>query len=227
MTSKPEDKEPGFLSRWSRRKVAAREPEDLPAADGAIPQSADSEAEAAAVRVEDLPDIDSLEAGSDFSVFMKRGVPEALQRRALRRLWQVDPAFKHICMLDDYNLDYTDAAMVVPNMKTLYQVGKGMVVQVEEALDKVAGLAGEAEPDSAASGDTPALPPDSAAEALPDSEGQGAVPQTTADNPPREGRKPARNPGDPVVTAAPAQRRTAPRARSRSALRRRWGEGEG
>ena len=42
------------------------------------------------------------------------------------------------------NLDYTDAAMVVPNMKTLYQVGRGMVVQAEEALDKVAGLAGGA-----------------------------------------------------------------------------------
>lgn len=226
MTSKPEDKERGFLTRWSQRKVAAREPEAEPAAGGDVPETADSEAEAPPVRVEDLPDIDSLEAGSDFSVFMKKGVPESLKQRALKKLWRVDPAFQHICMLDDYNLDYTDAAMVVPNMKTLYQVGKGMVLQAEEALDKVAGLAGEAEAVPAATGADPALPSASTAEHLPDAERGTAVPQTETDNSPRDGRKAARNPGDPVVTAAPAQRRTAAKARERSALRRRWGEAE-
>src|SRR3546814_1507662 len=63
---------------------------------------------------------------------MREGVPNALKQRALRRLWQVDPAFRHICMLDDYNLDYTDAATVVPNLKTIYQVGRGMVLPGED-----------------------------------------------------------------------------------------------
>src|SRR3546814_13669801 len=82
-----------------------------------------------------LPDIDALDVGADFTVFMREGVPNALKQRALRRLWQVDPAFRHICMLDDYNLDYTDAATVVPNLKTLFQVGRGLVLPGEDRLE--------------------------------------------------------------------------------------------
>src|SRR3546814_7943007 len=67
---------------------------------------------------------------------MRKGVPSALRQGALRRLWQVDPAFRHLCMLDDYNLDYTDAATVVPNLRTIYQVGRGMVLPGEDDEEK-------------------------------------------------------------------------------------------
>jgi len=234
MTSRHQDKEAGFLSRWSQRKQAARELEPDSDTQTPTPESM-AESEQEAVRPEDLPDIDSLDAGSDFSMFMKKGVPETLKRRALRKLWQVDPAFQHICMLDDYNLDYTDAAMVVPNLKTLYQVGKGMVAPVQEAVDKVTAAT---EKIAGAGEDVPALPDDSAGESrdeLPAESPEAAAAKQPEQTLPEEGgqevipvkgRKRARNPGDPLVTSAPAQRRSAPRNRGRSALRRRWGEAE-
>jgi hypothetical protein len=131
----------GFLSRWSQRKreaeeAAAREavpPQEDDEALPAAPSAAAGAAEEDAIDLRDLPDIDSLHAGSDFTVFMRSGIPRALKQRALRRLWQVDPAFNVICPLDDYNLDYTDAATVMPNLKTLYQIGRGMVLPDEEA----------------------------------------------------------------------------------------------
>src|SRR3546814_8255463 len=74
---------------------------------------------------------------------------------------EVDPAFRHICMLDDYNLDYTDAATVVPNLKTLFQVGRGMVLpgeDVEEAPTTEA--AGPALPAAESKATATALPND-------------------------------------------------------------------
>lgn len=140
-----------FLSRWSQRKrkaeeAAQNETPETDVAEGAGPQSAQA-AEVEPIDPATLPDIESLTAGSDFSVFMRPGVPEALKQRALRRLWQVNPAFHVICPLDDYNLDYTDAATVVPNLKTLYQVGRGMVLPEAEAEEEETGpAAGAAAP---------------------------------------------------------------------------------
>lgn len=243
MTSRHQDKEEGFLSRWSQRKQAARAPEpesetEVPTPDAAAESGEESGEEA--VRPEDLPDVETLTAESDFSAFMKKGVPEPLKQRALRKLWRVDPAFKHICMLDDYNLDYTDAAMVVPNMKTLYQVGKGMVVPVQEAVEKVTAATDEVAGKIAGAGEeVPALPDESPeeshAEPSAESRPEAAVAEESEQMPQEEGeqeanpaedRKRARNPGDPLVASAPAQRRSAPRNQGRSALRRRWGEAE-
>src|SRR3546814_3199823 len=64
-------------------------------------------------------------------------------------------------MLDDYNLDYTDAATVVPNLKTLFQVGRGMVLpgeDVEEAPTTEA--AGPALPAAESKATATALPND-------------------------------------------------------------------
>jgi hypothetical protein len=40
--------------------------------------------------------------------------------------------------LDEYCEDYTDAAMVVENLQTIYQVGKGYAVQALDALESLA-----------------------------------------------------------------------------------------
>ena len=130
MAARERDDDKPFLSRWSQRKRQAEE--ETRVAEVTAVSEAEPEAEPAEIDPAELPDIDSLEAGSDFSVFLRKGVPNALKQKALRRLWQVDPAFKHICMLDDYNQDFTDAAMVVPNLKTVYQVGRGMVLPEDE-----------------------------------------------------------------------------------------------
>jgi len=96
-----------FLARWSRRKGDEREHARSPADEvdeaADAPESGEQPAEIAA---EDLPDIDSLHKDSDFTVFMQDGVPEALKRRALRKLWTTDPVLANVDGLNDYDGDY-------------------------------------------------------------------------------------------------------------------------
>lgn len=226
MATHSKDDDQGFLSRWSRRKRAAEEEaaRDEASPDAGAPRDADApDAEPEPVDPADLPDIDSLDEASDFSVFMRPGVPSVLKQRALRRLWQVDPAFKHICMLDDYNLDYTDAATVVPNLKTIYQVGRGMVLN-----DEPPAQAAAARPEEAAAPDTtaPLEAPRQAAEEAPSAEETLAAPQQepSLERPELDDSEP-----DSAQPAAAATRRSAaptdsPRATGRSARQRRWGD---
>jgi hypothetical protein len=97
-----------FLERWSRRKTATRPNSDLPspetdATDAAVPMETSEAPDE--IDPEDLPDIDSLDENSDFSAFMRNGVPEALRNRALRKLWQTDPAFNVVDGLLEYGED--------------------------------------------------------------------------------------------------------------------------
>jgi len=118
-----------FLTRWSRRKraggaapriapsaepppepppsgVAATE-EGAPAAPGAPPAAPVVVAPAdEPVAVEDLPDIESLGRESDYTPFLRKGVPEHLTRRALRKLWLSDPVFANLDGLNDYDEDF-------------------------------------------------------------------------------------------------------------------------
>ncbi len=80
----------------------------------------------------ELPDPDTLNQGDDFSAFMAKAVPERIKRRALRKLWLSNPALANLDGLVDYGEDFTDSAMVVENLQTAYQVGKGMLKHVIE-----------------------------------------------------------------------------------------------
>jgi len=164
--------EESVLARWGRRKAAALQPETAnDSQDGPIatvapdavpadtePQAAKNPNNATEEEIAALPDIDSLDAGSDFSAFMKEGVPEELKSRALRKLWRVDPAFAHVDGLLDYDDDFTDAALVVEGLKTIYKVGKGMVSD-EDETEEDAVADGEtdtpADDDAAVSTDEP------------------------------------------------------------------------
>jgi hypothetical protein len=87
------------LSRWSRRKLEARQqqaeprrppsaamPEDKPApAEHAVERAA--EAEQPLLTDADMPDIDSLDENADFSQFMSAGVSDELRNLALRKLF--------------------------------------------------------------------------------------------------------------------------------------------
>lgn len=120
-----------FIGRWSRLKQKRRRrepgPGDVPKDESARPEPADAqpatgEEETAAL---DLPDIETLDKDSDFTVFMKEGVPEALKRQALRKLWRSDPVFAVIDGLDDYDDDYRTAFVVAENLaKRLKKSGK-------------------------------------------------------------------------------------------------------
>ncbi len=87
----------------------------------------------AAVDPSELPDIDSLTAESDFTAFMRKGVPKTLQRKALRKLWASDPVLACLDGLNDYEEDFTDAATVIEGMKSSYQVGRGFLTDAELA----------------------------------------------------------------------------------------------
>lgn len=166
-----------FLSRWSRRKVTARdgglqktqsEPvhrpgrmrTDPPAPKEAAPVAeADGEApprQEASLQGEqplepaDDPvapkseveesvdpsefeefDFDSLNYASDYTKFMKKGVPEAVKRRALRTLWSSNPILANLDGLNDYDEDFTDAALAVKVLTSNYKPGSGYLTEEE------------------------------------------------------------------------------------------------
>lgn len=87
-----------FLSRWSRRKDEARTA-DKAAVDPA-PQIAGDRNEAAAepaLTPEDiasLPRLEELTCETDITGFLRPGVPSALRKAALRKMWLLDPAIR-------------------------------------------------------------------------------------------------------------------------------------
>ncbi len=149
--SRDKQDEPGFASRWSRLKQEAKaEPVDAEAE----PAAAEPEALAADERPDDrsdeevleelgLPDPDTLKAGDNFTAFMAKAVPTRLRNRALRKLWVSDPVLANLDMLVDYGEDFTDAATVVENLQTAYQVGRGYIDKVAELSEEDAGSAEE------------------------------------------------------------------------------------
>jgi len=122
---------------WSRRKAAVQaeaEAEIIAAEEHAIAaQHAElkEKSDAEILAEFNLPDPDQLQAGDDVSGFMAKAVPDRLRRRALRKLWRLNPVLANVDGLVDYGEDYTDAACVIENIPTAYQVGKGMLAHIE------------------------------------------------------------------------------------------------
>ena len=137
---------------WSRRKAAVAAEErvrdeaelEIRAAEeqAALEERPDEEVLAEL----ELPDPDSMKQGDDFSAFMSDAVPQRLRRRALRQLWRSNPVLANLDNLVDYGEDYTDAALVMENLQSAYQVGKGMLKHLEamaEAAEKAEKAVGE------------------------------------------------------------------------------------
>ena len=70
-------------------------------------------------------DFDKLGYDDDYTRFMQKGVPEAIRRRALRALWQSDPILANVDGLNDYDEDFTDAALAVKTLVSSWNPGKG------------------------------------------------------------------------------------------------------
>jgi hypothetical protein len=120
---------------------------------------------------DELPDIASLDKDSDFSAFLRQGVPEELRRRALRVLWRSDPVLANLDGLNDYDEDFTIVHTVAEAVRTAYKVGKGYLEDEDEDEDEKEATAqtgaGEeiAEPDEPADESTSTKPdPDTAGE---------------------------------------------------------------
>jgi hypothetical protein len=220
MADRPAD---DFPNRWSRRKRAARagtieperpepcapgDPKPAPPAAVANPAAGPgvAESEGDPEVVAHLPDIDTLDDSSDFTVFLQSGVPDALRRRALRKLWRVNPVLANLDGLNNYDEDYSKLGMVdMPGLKSLFQVGRGMVSEEPPARANEADTAETLEP--------PAPGSESAAIPVTQDLAQTAKPSPApSPAPPR--------PEDSKPAAAKAADRAAPK---RGAAERRWG----
>jgi Protein of unknown function (DUF3306) len=109
-----------FLTRWSKRKAQARvattvedaqaEASQPDAASGTGLDAAGTvsvaESEPDEVALEDLPAIDSIDASTDLTPWLKQKLPEAWKRAALSRVWAADPAISQFIGLSDYAWDW-------------------------------------------------------------------------------------------------------------------------
>jgi len=174
-----------FLSRWSRRKREAGDRnEKKEEAAGKPPAEPVAENEPIGVAsapdttpmpkfdAESLPPIESISGETDITAFMRPGVPEALKRAALRRVWSSDPAIRDFVGLNE---NYWDAAGpdgipgfgdLDPNLDVKRMVselfGEGPRKEVTEA-DSAAKLTENASPSLAEKPDDPDRPPAAAA----------------------------------------------------------------
>ncbi|WP_306144904.1 DUF3306 domain-containing protein [Roseibium sp. MMSF_3412] len=127
---------------WSRRKAAVRQAEEAEQAQEQAALAAEERAALEEKSDEDileelgLPDPETLTKEDDFSGFLSAAVPERIRRRALRKLWGLNPVLANLDGLVDYAEDYTDAATVVENLQTVYKIGKGMLEQFADVDDE-------------------------------------------------------------------------------------------
>lgn len=145
-----------FLSRWSRLKrrtsLERQAPPKAPVAPQAAPVEAPSQDErqisstAAPVSVEKpqegeeavdlskLPPLESLGPNSDYSMFMRKGVPEDLRMKALRRMWMTDPLLAGPEVLDMYAWDYTGVDGHKPLVRPVIEAVAAVAKTVKETI---------------------------------------------------------------------------------------------
>lgn len=84
-----------FLKRWSRRKVEAQREAPPPPAEAPPAEPPP-----------DLPPLESLGRDSDYTAFLREGVPQALRLAALRKAWSSDPAIAGFRGFAEYDWDF-------------------------------------------------------------------------------------------------------------------------
>lgn len=186
--SRRTDAPEGALARWSRRKRGLQTDPPVPAPDAAAepgpaaeaepeaalePQAsaeAEARADAEILAKHGLPDPDTLAPGDDIKGFMAKGIPARLRNRALRKLWTSNPVLANLDELVDYGDDFTDAATVIENLATGWQVGRGYLIEEPEPEpepDPEADAELSAEVDAAPEAGEPQADPAALAEAMP------------------------------------------------------------
>jgi hypothetical protein len=153
-----------FLSRWSRRKLDAKE--EAPEVPHAVEGGDAATAEAAAGRPEapgpgapadaptPLPPVESLQGiASEYREFMNPGVDETLKRAALKKLFN-DPHFSFASMdkLDTYIDDYSIEDPIPDAMLRMLNQSKSLFL-FEDKKEQGEGQAEQAPP---APADSPA-----------------------------------------------------------------------
>jgi hypothetical protein len=145
-----------FVSRWSRRKVAARrgEPEAeapqqaLAPVTAAAANAAPAEEKPAAA----LPDPETLKGlESEYGEFLKPGVDESLRRTALKRLF-ADPHFNVMDGLDVYIDDYSKPDPIPPAFLRAMNQARGLRLFEDEEKEQAIDASDAAPRDGAAAG---------------------------------------------------------------------------
>lgn len=97
------DNTESFVHRWSRRAQQARHEE---AAESAPPaEMPEAEPALDPEQQPELPDIESLDATSDYTAFLSANVPKAMRAAALRKAWTSDPVIAAHRPLVEYDWD--------------------------------------------------------------------------------------------------------------------------
>lgn len=155
-----------FLGRWSRRKL---DDEEARAAEEALPDDPSSEpepaeaefakpeaAESAEPHPTELIDIETLDYSSDFTQFMAKGVPVAVKRRALRKLWTSNPVLANLDGLNDYE-DIVKTFGIKEIGNTAWKVGRGFLTDEDLGLTKSKDEVEAAAEETAEAGDPPEI----------------------------------------------------------------------
>ena len=136
---------------WSTRKAKVKAEEAAEAkllsdkADAEIEEQHAEKTDQELLDEHNLPDPSNLKAGDDVSGFMAKTIPERLRQRALRKLWTLNPILANVDGLVDYGEDFTDAATVIENLASTYQVGKGMLAHIQYEEERAKRLLEETE----------------------------------------------------------------------------------
>ena len=103
-----------FLARWSRRKYDAKAghaelaPDEAAEAQRSASPDPAAEPVSSEMELSDLPAIESIDAATDITAFLRKGIPEELSREALRRAWSTDPAIRDFVGLAENAWDFND-----------------------------------------------------------------------------------------------------------------------
>jgi len=155
----------GLLSRWSARKTAVAQSETAEAEarieakrlEEAQPEIEAQEAENR--KIAEAIDIDVADYETDFTPFLKDGVPAALRRRAMRAMWRTNPILANVDGLNDYDEDFRIVEGAFETVKSTWEVGRGYAGKAKEvsqemkSRDEEIRKAIEAEKDSPLGGD--------------------------------------------------------------------------
>jgi hypothetical protein len=205
-----------FLKRWSRRKLKADEPgepappqqaeeksppdQTVAAAD---PVPSNNEPREPAFDLARLPSLDSIEAGTDITGFLKPGVPPELTRAALRRAWVADPAIRDFVGLSENSWDFNSGS--IPGFGT---ISPEDVARLVSQLQQFASAAPAAPAEPVEAAPASKLPP-------PKTETAPPAPTQVAAN---ERAAPAADKNDASVAPADGQTQSAPAPRHGRAL---------
>jgi hypothetical protein len=135
-----------FLARWSRRKQEAKSSHAEPASEGAEAHGPAPSDPAAAeptpreTELSNLPPIESIDAATDITAFLRKGVPQELSRAALRRAWSADPAIRDFVGLAENAWDFND-----PNAMAGFGELGYSAEQVDALVRRIVGVAETAE----------------------------------------------------------------------------------